>query len=46
MIYFLREDEYSEIVKDSLDSKAVFFGPLTMYDEPVQHWELAIILRD
>ncbi len=33
-MYFLREDERSEIVKDILDSKAVLFGIPTMHNEP------------
>jgi flavorubredoxin len=33
-IYYLHEDERSEIVKDILDSKAVAFGIPTIYDEP------------
>ena len=33
-IYYLHEDERSEIVKDMLDSKAVAFGIPTIYDEP------------
>jgi len=33
-IYFLREDERSEIVKDILDSKAVLFGIPTIHNEP------------
>jgi len=34
VMYFLHEDERSEIVKDILDSKAVLFGAPTIYDEP------------
>ncbi|HIP35090.1 MAG TPA: FprA family A-type flavoprotein, partial [Methanothermococcus okinawensis] len=34
VMYFLHEDERSEIVKDILDSKAVLFGIPTIYDEP------------
>jgi len=33
-VYYLHEDERSEIVKDILDSKAVAFGIPTIYDEP------------
>ncbi len=33
-MYFLHEDERSEIVKDILDSKAVLFGIPTMHNEP------------
>ena len=33
-IYYLHEDERSEIVKDILDSKAIAFGIPTIYDEP------------
>ena len=33
-MYFLHEDERSEVVKDILDSKAVAFGIPTIYDEP------------
>ena len=33
-IYYLHEDERSEIVKDILDSKSVAFGIPTIYDEP------------
>lgn len=33
-IYYLHEDERSEIVKDILDSKAVAFGIPTIYEEP------------
>jgi flavorubredoxin len=33
-IYYLHEDERSEIVKDIIDSKAVAFGIPTIYDEP------------
>lgn len=33
-IYYLHEEERSEIVKDILDSKAVAFGIPTIYDEP------------
>jgi flavorubredoxin len=33
-IYYLHEDERSEIVTDILDSKAVAFGIPTIYDEP------------
>ena len=34
VMYYLHEDERSEIVKDILDSKAVLFGIPTIYDEP------------
>jgi len=34
VMYYLHEDERSEIVKDILDSKAVLFGAPTIYDEP------------
>ncbi|XRO76951.1 FprA family A-type flavoprotein [Methanocaldococcus sp. 10A] len=34
VMYFLHEDERSEIVKDILDAKAVLFGIPTIYDEP------------
>lgn len=33
-MYYLHEDERSEIVKDILDSKAVAFGTPTIYDKP------------
>jgi flavorubredoxin len=33
-IYYLHEDERSEIVKDVLDSKAIALGAPTIYDEP------------
>jgi len=33
-IYYLHEDERSEIVKDILDSKAIAVGAPTIYDEP------------
>lgn len=33
-IYYLHEDERSEIVKDILDSKAIALGAPTIYDEP------------
>jgi coenzyme F420H2 oxidase len=33
-MYFLHEDERSEIVKDVLDSKAVLFGTPTLFNEP------------
>ncbi|AXV37589.1 MAG: MBL fold metallo-hydrolase [Methanobacterium sp. BRmetb2] len=33
-MYYLHEDERSEIVKDILDSKAVALGAPTIYDEP------------
>lgn len=33
-MYYLHEDERSEIVKDILDSKAVAFGIPTIYDQP------------
>lgn len=33
-IYYLHEDERSEIVKDILDSKAIALGIPTIYDEP------------
>lgn len=33
-MYFLHEDERSEIVKDILDSKAIALGAPTIYDEP------------
>ncbi len=33
-IYYIHEDERSEIVKDILDSKAIAFGIPTIYDEP------------
>ncbi len=32
--YFLHQDERSEIVKDILDSKAVFFGSPTIFNSP------------
>jgi len=34
VMYFLHEDERSEIVKDILDSKLVLFGAPTMHNEP------------
>jgi len=33
-MYYLHEDERSEIVKDILDSKAIALGAPTIYDEP------------
>lgn len=33
-LYYLHEDERSEIVKDILDSKAIALGAPTIYDEP------------
>lgn len=33
-VYYLHEDERSEIVKDILDSKAIALGAPTLYDEP------------
>jgi flavorubredoxin len=33
-IYYLHEDERSEIVKSILDSKAIALGAPTIYDEP------------
>jgi flavorubredoxin len=33
-VYYLHEDERSEIVKDILDSKAIALGAPTIYDEP------------
>lgn len=33
-MYYLNEDERSEIVKDILDSKAIALGAPTIYDEP------------
>jgi flavorubredoxin len=34
VMYYLHEDERSEIVKDILDSKAIALGAPTIYDEP------------
>jgi len=46
VVYFLHEDERSEIVKDILDSKLVLFGVPTMHNEPFPSiGDLAYYLR-